>query len=231
MAYGQWKIDEGLTFNEFGYYSNSLSKGSKKPVKCICESCGIIANKRLRESNAKHICKPIIDGKKKCFKCKSFKKTDEFSKNRNSKDGFSKLCKECYSNYDCVKNGYKKKSSILKTDIVKYFEYKTNSFKTKCKLKNLNFDLDNDILYQIFIKQNKKCYYSGIEMKHNVGCSDYNSISVDRLNPELGYIKENVVLVAFNINSLKGMMNEQEFKEFLDKIIPNLVEYKNKNKI
>jgi len=44
----------------------------------------------------------------------------------------------------------------------------------------------------------------------------------------MGYTKDNVVLAAFNINSLKGMMSENEFKLFLDRIIPNLIEYKNK---
>lgn len=229
MAYGQWKIDEELTFKEFGYHSNQLTFGSKKPVKCICEVCGVITNKRYRESNAKHICNSIINGKKKCFKCKSFKPTDEFSKNRSSKDGFSKLCKVCYSNYDSVKNGYKKNSNALKTNLEEYLKYKHNYFKRKSKLKNIDFDLDMHTLYELYQKQNGKCYYTGIEIIHNSGCFDYNSITVERLDSTKGYTKDNIVLAAFNINSFKGMMDENEFKIFLDKIIPNLIEYKNKN--
>jgi hypothetical protein len=230
MAYGKWKIEEELTFNEYGYYSNSLTKGSKKPVKCKCEACGVIANKRFRESNAKHICKSIIDGKKKCFKCKLFKPTDTFSKNRNSTDGFSKLCKECYSNYDCVKNGYNKKSSNLKTNLKEYLKYKHNYFKYKSKMKNIDFDLESNTLYELYETQNGKCYYTGIDIIHNLGCSNYNSISVERLEPSMGYTKDNIVLAAFNINSLKGMMSENEFKLFLDRIIPNLIKYKNKKR-
>ncbi len=82
MSYGQWKIDEEATLKEFNYNSLKLTKGSKKPVICVCESCGLITNKRFREATAKHICKSIINGKKKCFKCKTFKIVDEFSKNR-----------------------------------------------------------------------------------------------------------------------------------------------------
>lgn len=37
-----------------------------------------------------------------------------------------------------------------------------------------------------------------------------------------------LVQLVLNINSLKGMMSENEFKLFLDRIIPNLIEYKNK---
>jgi len=92
---------------------------------------------------------------------------------------------------------------------------------------NLNFDLDTDYLFNLYKTQNGKCYYCGIDIIHNIGCSDYNSISVERLNPNLGYVKGNVALVAFAINSFKGMMNEIEFKNFLNEILPALEKYKN----
>jgi len=225
MAYGQWRVNENLTFDEFGYYSSELSSGSTKPVKCTCEECGVTANKRIRESNLRHVCKSIIDGKKKCFKCKTFKLVDEFSKNKSTFDGYSKVCKDCFSNYDSVKKGYKKKTNLIKTDIKSYFHYKTNFLKTKCKLKGLSFDLDVDFLYNLYVNQNGKCYYSGIDIIHNSGCSNFDSISVERLIPERGYTKDNVVLASFSLNSFKGMMNEVEFKKFLKQIIPNLLNY------
>lgn len=228
MAYGQWKIDERLTFEHFGYYSADLSSGSTRTVKCICEACGATTDKRFRESKSKHICKSIIDGKKKCFKCKTFKTVDEFSKNRATFDGYSKICKDCFSKYDSVKFGYKKKNNLIKNDIKAYFSNKVNTLKAKSKLKGLSFDIDADFLYNLYIKQNGKCYYSGIEIIHNAGCSDFNSISVERLISEGGYTKDNVVLASFSLNSFKGMMSEYEFKKFLITIIPNLITYSNK---
>lgn len=225
MAYGQWRIDEKLTFKEFGYNSDILSIGSKKPVKCICEACGIISNKRYREANRKHRCKSIINNRKKCYKCKNFKNVSEFSKNRSTFDGYQNVCKVCYSNYDSVKFGYTKKNNKIKNDLRSYFLYKESYLRNKCKKKNLNYNLTKDFLFKLYEKQNRKCYYSGINIKHNIGCSDYNSISVERLNPNLGYVEENVVLAAFNINSFKGMMNETEFKNYLKKILPTLNEY------
>ena len=227
MSYGQWKIDEKLTFDEFGYYSNELSKGSKKPVKCICEFCGIISNKRYRESTRKHICKSIINGKKRCFKCKEFKQVDDFSKNRSTFDGYQKVCKDCFSSYEVVKNGIIKKHNLLKTDLKVYLRNATSGIERKCKVKNLNFDLDKEYLFNLYQKQNGKCYYTGLEIKHNIGCFQYDSITVERLDPDKGYTKNNIVLSCFAINSFKGMMNEIEYKELLEKIIPKLIEYKN----
>jgi hypothetical protein len=227
MAYGQWKVDVKATIEEFGYNPNELSYGSRKPVKCICEACGMVANKRFRESNAKHRCESIINGRKKCYKCKTFKPLEEFSKNKSTFDGYQKVCKDCFSNYDSVKKSYKKKQNKLKTDLKTYLRNKTSNLERKCKLKNLPFDLDKDYIYNLFLKQDGKCYFTGIDIKHNIGCHQYDSISIERLDPNGGYTKNNTVLSSFALNSFKGMMNESEFKNFLNLIIPNLVEYKN----
>jgi hypothetical protein len=227
MSYGQWKINEELTMKEFGYNSSELSKGSQKPVKCECLSCGIISNKRLIYSTSKHRCSPIIDGKKKCFKCKEFKLIDEFSKNKSNFDGYQKVCKECFSNYNCVKKGYNKKNINYKVSLEHYFNTKLSQIKKKCYIKNIPFNLEKGDLFEKYKLQNGKCYYTGIDIIHNSGCSQFNSISIERLSPESGYTNKNVVLCSFSINSFKGMMNEKEFKEFLEIVIPKLINYKN----
>lgn len=225
MSYGRWKVDEEATVKEFGYQSKELTKGSNKPVKCVCEDCGIKANKRFRESQAKHICKSIIDGKKKCFKCRKLKPIEDFSKNRSAFDGHQKCCKECFSNYDSVQKGYKKKTNAIKNDLDVYLRNKTSGLERKCKDKNLSFDLEKDYLLALYKRQNGKCYYSGLEIKHNIGCHQYDSISVERLDPNKGYIKDNIVLASFAVNSFKGMMTEDEFKKYLLFVIPRLISY------
>lgn len=227
MAYGQWKIDEELTFKEFGYYSVTLTKGSQYPVKCICLNCGTTANKRLRESNRKHRCKSIINGEKKCFKCKSFKITDEFARNKSTFDGFAKVCKECFKNYDATKKHYANKIFKNKTDLLFNFKTRMSYFKLKSKMKNLEFNIDEHYLMDLYKKQNGKCYFSGIDIKHNKDFLNYDSISIERLNPDMGYTKGNVVLSCFSLNSFKGMMTEREFKDFLKIILPELIKYSN----
>jgi hypothetical protein len=225
MSYGQWVVDIDATIEEYGYSPETLTNGSKKPVICRCSSCGLKSYKRFRESNAKHRCQSIIDGKKKCFKCNERKSVDEFSKNQSTFDGYQKVCKECFSNYDSVKNGYKKKSIKLKTDLKTYLRNKISTIKKKCYESNIPFDFHQTFLYELYIKQNGKCYFTGIDIRHNPGCHQYDSISIERLNPILGYTKDNVVLAAFAINSFKGMMDENEFKKFLIQIIPKFQEY------
>jgi len=129
MSYGQWVVQENDTITEFGYSTSGLTYGSKKPVICVCNDCGTKTTKRFRESNRKHICVSIINGKKRCFKCKEHKLVEDFSKNRSTFDGYQKVCKGCFSNYESVKRGYRKKSKRLKTDLELYLRNKTSSLK------------------------------------------------------------------------------------------------------
>lgn len=228
MSYGQWKINEELTIKEFGYSSIGLTRGSQKPVKCECLSCGMVANKKFVYSQSKHRCNPIIDNKKKCFKCKKWKSVDDFSKNRCNFDGFQKVCKECFSNYECVKKGYNKKTYKYKNSLEEYFNVKLSNLKKKCEIKNVPFDLKKGDLIEKYKSQEGKCYYTNIEIVHNSGKVNHNSISVERLTPENGYTKDNIVLCSFSINSFKGGMSEKEFKEYLNLVIPKLIDYKNK---
>lgn len=226
MGYGQWVIDREKTMELFGYDPDSLSHGSKKPVHCKCEACGFESNLHYRSSNKKHICLSIIDGLKKCYKCKQNLLVEEhFSKNRSTFDGYQKVCKNCFSNYSSVKAGYRKKSDKIKTDLTLYLRNKIANIKSRCKLKNIEFSLSEDYINKLYIQQGGLCYFTKIQMVHNQGRHQYNSISIERLDPNLGYVDNNVKLCLFSLNSFKGMMNENEFKEFLRIIIPKLKEY------
>ena len=57
---------------------------------------------------------------------------------------------------------------------------------------------------------------------------DVFNMTVERLDPNKVYTKNNIVLSCFAINSFKGFMNETEFKEYLEIVIPKLIEYKNR---
>lgn len=225
MPYGNWRILVEETFKEYGYYPDSLTNGSHKPIKVECEMCGLKTIRAKRFLGRYHRCPSIIGGKKRCFKCKRWLELTEFSKNRHTFDGFQKVCKSCFASYKCVVDGYNKKSALIKTDIETYFKYKCHNTKSRIKHKNLDFDIDGEFLLSLYRSQGKKCYYSGVPIYHNTGLYNFNSISIERLNPDKGYTRDNVVLCAFGMNSFKGSMTEQEFKKILRQVIPSLSRY------
>lgn len=89
-------------------------------------------------------------------------------------------------------------------------------------------------IFEIGVKQNWKDCFTGepleftrggnYGMKNNTGtgaCNPY-SCSIDRINSNLGYHKNNIQLVTSRTNMLKGNMTNTELIEFCKKVIKNL---------
>jgi hypothetical protein len=212
---------------EEGIEIEKLSKGSKIKIFQYCENCKQTFLRNYQYKDNLHRCRPLIDGMKKCCICKNKKEACEFPKNRASFDGYGKICKECFSQMPSVRKGYAKRNESIKNNIKKYFIHKAYRLKgsVRTKIKNLYCDVDGEFLYDLYNQQEGKCYYSGIDIVHNKDNLSFDSISVDRKDPDIGYMKDNIVLCAFGINSLKGSLKEDEFKQYLQKIIPGLLNF------
>jgi hypothetical protein len=80
-------------------------------------------------------------------------------------------------------------------------------------------DLDVSYLITLFHRQNGLCHYSGIGLSINnfgrkhVGLSGPldGAMSLDRKTPKLGYVKDNVVLCTYWVNTMKGHRTHDEF--------------------
>ncbi len=71
------------------------------------------------------------------------------------------------------------------------------------KLKNIPFNLDSLYVKNLFKEQHRKCAYCKIS---NDECTllQGSRLSVDRIIPELGYVKGNVCLACPICNTIKG---------------------------
>lgn len=223
MMYGKYKILLNETTNQFGYRAEDLPEHSSKPVVVQCIECGFRVNKALKYVGRNHVCSTVRDGKKRCCVCKKWLLLDDFSKNRSAKDGRSKLCKDCFSQQPSVVKGYRIKNLKTKNELKYFLTLLLCKLRTKSLKQNVPFDLDADFLENLFKKG--ICYYTNQEVRRYKGVSSPDSASVDRLCPQKGYTKNNVVLCSFAINSLKGSMDEQEFKAYLNKTLPFLANY------
>lgn len=88
--------------------------------------------------------------------------------------------------------------------------------------RGLEFDVDEKYLWNLFIKQNKKCALSGIDLviiHSSIRLyAKKNTASLDRINSKKGYIKDNVQWVHKDINKLKSNFDEDYFKFLCKKI-------------
>jgi hypothetical protein len=90
--------------------------------------------------------------------------------------------------------------------------------------RNIIFDVDMKYLYDLYVSQNGKCAYTGLEifLPINVrqlrGENNEMIASLDRIDNEKGYVKGNLQWVCKRINYMKHTMKEEYFFFWVKKI-------------
>lgn len=106
------------------------------------------------------------------------------------------------------------------------------SFKSGRKHKGVQFndDVDLNFLWDLFLKQDKKCAISGVPILLNRQWSKQNkglktkimqTASIDRIDNSLGYTKNNVQWVHKDINFMRGGMTVDMFIAFCKEVYLN----------
>lgn len=86
------------------------------------------------------------------------------------------------------------------------------TIKSQAEKRNIKFELSIKYAWQQFIKQNRKCALSGIDLQFPIG-NDFKSgnASLDRIDSKKGYIEENIQWTTKDINLMKRTKSNQEF--------------------
>jgi hypothetical protein len=86
--------------------------------------------------------------------------------------------------------------------------------------RNIIFNISRDDIWNQYLKQNKKCYYSGVDIFFAYKEKDRSlqSVSIDRIDSSKGYTKDNIVIVHKKINILKWDLSEYDFLEMCKKV-------------
>lgn len=133
------------------------------------------------------------DGKKLCPVCKEWKPLSEYDKRPERPIGVKPKCKICAKEY-----------RDSKPEQVKYAQYKSGA-----KKRGINFDLSKEDFSSLW---QKPCFYCA---------SEIDTIGLDRINSNLGYLKDNVVSCCAICNTMKLALPRDIFIEHCYKIIKN----------
>jgi hypothetical protein len=89
--------------------------------------------------------------------------------------------------------------------------------------KDIPFDLTRDDVMEMFEEQDGKCFYSGIKMNivksDALKTHDPFKMSLDCVDPSLGYVKGNVVWCAYCVNALKLKMSKEAMTDVCRAIV------------
>lgn len=158
-----------------------------------CKFCSLKCSTQHTRLQILH--KDIPDNFKRCGKCQDIKRYSEFRKNKNGAFGLNYYCKQC----DKSRIYYRDRRKIL-----------LNAAKKRAKEKNLDFNLSlNDIVLPEF------CPILGIKLEFNESIVKDNSYSIDRIDPNKGYIIGNIQIVSFKANTLKNNATIEELEKVI----------------
>jgi hypothetical protein len=98
--------------------------------------------------------------------------------------------------------------------------------KSGARVRGLEYDLSNEYIWSLFLKQNRKCAITGRDInfsRNNGRCrgKSNQTASLDRIDPSIGYIKDNVWWIHKDINIIKWDWTMEELYSLCQEILDN----------
>lgn len=163
-------------------------------------------------------------GNKQCCECQQWKPISSFHLMNNGATT-SIRCKPC--GFKTLRAwGHANKDKVLlaqrrrRNDLHKKLKVLLVAARSRAKANGIPFDLTADHVFNLWETQKGLCFYTDEPMTNinGRGKSDTN-VSLDRMNPILGYTQGNVVLCQRKINTIKQDLTADEFYSLAERIL------------
>ena len=157
--------------------------------------------------------KPESQGSRLCTSCNKVKLLSQFE---TFKDGFVRgLCQQCVTLQKAKKTSATPES---------YLQVLNTQLKSQRLKQGVQYDLTTEDVVDLWETQNGKCALSGVLMTHQRDGTygdrkkkEFNA-SIDRINPNGPYVRQNVQLVANRINTMKHTLSQDMFMWWIKNI-------------
>src|SRR6202000_2496351 len=121
-----------------------------------------------------------------CTKCGKEKDASEFGRRANGKDCKQRNCKQCLNEYVASRTEKSLEAVILSLT------------KKRARETGVPFELTKED-----INLPESCPVLGFPLRKNKGHCGADSFSLDRIKPELGYVRGNVQVISLLANRMK----------------------------
>ncbi len=155
---------------------------------------------------------------KRCPTCGIVKNIEQFTLQKDTRDGRRSQCKECSADYRRGNPVLVQTANMVK------------NARQRAKDKNLAFNLDNNFVRSI-VPSHCPIFNTKLEwsvQRGNGHCPLPSSPSLDRIDPSKGYVKGNVWIISHRANQIKSNASHEELKlvtEAVGRAIVNSLEW------
>lgn len=163
---------------------------------------------------------------KTCSKCKQDKERNEFPKTITNKDGLSYLCTDCNRKQNKeyrTRNGgtYYSNQQAWRSTPEGFVSNVVHGAKTRATKKKMAFDITTKDIFDMMSAQDMKCAVTGVKMTlESLNRKKANAFkcSIDRIDSNGGYTKDNIRLVCWAVNQMKADRTDEEFKFWVNSL-------------
>lgn len=157
------------------------------------------------------------DGKLLCHLCGEYLDPSEFAKRRNKyRDNKESRCHRCR----LLQTKQNRKNLNKKEQLRQVLQMRFFGAKERSKKLNIPFDITKEYLQYLWDVQKGLCAISNIPMTYKRdGGRIPTNVSIDQINPHLGYTKDNIQLVCMAVNQMKNDLSMEELYMFCESIM------------
>lgn len=207
---GRW-LDKNISnFKKYSKKTNGLN------FHITCREC----------EEKQQLDKEYKDGKLLCHICGEYKDIDQFSFAGSNKY-IIRQNRDCRCN-QCKTRQRKKVESEYSAQekLMSVLQKRWLGAKDRAQKKNIPFTITKEDLYNLWISQEGKCAISNLQMTYELNEGRiYTNISIDQIQPQLGYTKDNIQLVCMAVNQLKSDFSMQEVLTVCNAVVNNLAKW------
>lgn len=151
----------------------------------------------------------VSDGHAKCKTCKQVKPLTEWATgcNPGKPKHYLSTCSGCWN-----AKIYRARNASLLSRI----KYKRLTMSNRARREGIEFQLTVSDFLDMWHRQGGRCFYADIPLTIEAGRGRHpDSMSVDRIIPDIGYLVGNVVLAADRINTMKQDATLEEMRMWM----------------
>jgi hypothetical protein len=128
----------------------------------------------------------------------------------NNKKGLCSCGKKLFNDYSCCEDCYNKRKTYKPEGPRPLEQQIFNSATARAKKKKIpmNITIDDIVVPEY-------CPVLNIKLERGIGKAQYNSPSLDRIIPELGYVKGNIMIISHKANTIKNNSTIKEVEQVL----------------
>ena len=200
-----------------------------KPERWVCKECDHVQVERpqrndpnkCRECDAKRGEKEFAVHSNICLECKRSYNDDYYEDNKDQIRQWHRddRKKRPGARQEQVRKAVQRSPESFIRHLMQHIRKKSNHKKVKLGKLNpacLDVTIDFDYLWGLWEAQDGRCALSELPMMHEF--NNLCSISVDRVDSEVGYVRGNVQLVCKWVNLAKGSHGNEEFLGLIDNV-------------